>query len=303
MDQVSVIGLGLMGTAFAEAFLREHLTVTVWNRTSSRCNRLRAQGASVASTVASAVAASDVLVVCVSNYAVTDELLGSKEVSATLNGKAIIQLSTGTPKEARVAAARAREIGAQYLDGAILAYPSHIGSAKAQILIAGSVEVFNQHGELLQILGTTVFVGQNPGAASALDCATLTSSILATLALIHGAALCESEGVEIEQLVSMVNARLPIRAELNSEIAEKIRTQRYDKPQTSLGTWAGVARHLAHISQENHLAHDVPRFVSQLLERAVAKGLGDQEIASLIKIIRADGIDKANVSQGTSHSK
>ena len=192
-------------------------------------------------------------------------------------------------------AAWAREFGAQYLDGAILAYPSHIGSTKAQILISGSVEAFSQHKELLKILGTPVFVGQSPGAAAALDCATLTSSIMASIALIHGAALCESEGVEIAQLVSMVNARLPIRAELNREIAEKIRTQRYDKPQSSVGTWAGVAKHFVHIAQENHLAHEVPRFVSQLLERAVARGLGDQEIASLINIMRTDGIDKTNV--------
>jgi 3-hydroxyisobutyrate dehydrogenase-like beta-hydroxyacid dehydrogenase len=244
--------------------------------------------------VATAVAASEVVIVCVSNYAVTDELLGAREVSAALNGKTIIQLSSGTPKEARNAAAWAREFGAQYLDGAILAYPSHIGSAKAQILISGSGEAFSQHRELLKILGTPVFVGQSPGAAAALDCATLTSSIMATIALIHGVALCESEGVEIEQLVSMVNARLPIRAELNREVAEKIRTQRYDKPQTSLGTWAGVAKHFVHIAQENHLANDVPRFVSQLLDRAVAQGLGEQEIASLIEIIRADETDKHN---------
>jgi len=118
---------------------------------------------------------------------------------------------------------------------------------------------------------------------------------MATIALIHGAAICESEGVEIEQLVSMVNSRLPIRGELNSEIAEKIRTQIYENPEASLGTWAGVARHLVKISNENHLANDVPIFVSQILERAVASGLGDREIASLIKTIRADGIDKANV--------
>jgi 3-hydroxyisobutyrate dehydrogenase-like beta-hydroxyacid dehydrogenase len=118
---------------------------------------------------------------------------------------------------------------------------------------------------------------------------------MARIALIHGAALCESEGVELEQLVSMVNARLPIRAELNREIAEKIRTQKYDTPQSSVGTWAGVAKHFVHVAQENQLAPDVPQVVSQLLERAVAKGLGDQEIASLIKIIRADGRNKTCV--------
>jgi 3-hydroxyisobutyrate dehydrogenase-like beta-hydroxyacid dehydrogenase len=159
MDQVSVIGLGLMRTTLTEAFLREHLIVTVWNRTSSRCNRLQVQGARVASTVAAAVAASDVLIVCVSNYAVTDEVLGAREVSAALEGKTIIQLSSGTPQEAKNRAAWARELGAQYLDGAILAYPSHIGSAKAQILISGSVEAFNQHRELLQILGDSSVCG------------------------------------------------------------------------------------------------------------------------------------------------
>lgn len=295
MDQVSVIGLGLMGTALAEALLREHLSVTVWNRTASRCTRLGAQGARVAATAASAVAASEVLIVCLSNYAITEEVLGVRDGRAALKGKTLIQLSSGTPKEARDTAARAREYGAQYLDGAILAYPSHIGSAKAQILIAGSGAAFNRQQGLLQMLGTPVFVGESPGAAAALDCATLTSSILATIALIHGAALCESEGVEIEQLVSMVNARLPIRAELNREIAEKIRTQRYDTPQSSVSTWAGVARHFVHIAQENHLAPDVPSFVSQLLDRAVVNGLGDQEIASLINIIRANEMDKTNV--------
>jgi 3-hydroxyisobutyrate dehydrogenase-like beta-hydroxyacid dehydrogenase len=295
MEHVSVIGLGLMGTALAEALLREHLIVTVWNRTASRCTRLETQDARVASTAARAVAASEVLIVCLANYAVTEEVLGAQDARDALKGKTLIQLSSGTPKEARDMAARVREYGTQYLDGAILAYPSHIGSAKAQILISGSVEAFHQQRELLQILGTPVFVGQSPGAASALDCATLTNSIMASIALIHGAALCESEGVEIEQLVSMVNARLPVRAELNREIAEKILTQRYDKPQSSVGTWASVAKHFVHIAQENHLAHDVPQFVSQFLERAVAKGVGNQEIASLINIIRTNEIDKTNV--------
>ena len=295
MEQVSVIGLGLMGSAIAEALVQAHLGVTVWNRTASQCTRFEALGARIAATAASAVATSEVLLVCLSNYTATAEVLGTKDAREALTGKTLIQLSSGTPKEARDAAAQARELGARYLDGAILAYPSHIGSAKAQILISGSGEAFQQQRELLQILGTPVFVGQSPGAASALDCATLTSSVMASIALIHGAALCESEGVELEQLVSMVNARLPIRAELNREIAEKIRTQKYDTPQSSIGTWAGVAKHFVHIAQENRLAPDVPQLISQLLERAVAKGFEDQEIASLINIIRADGINKTYV--------
>src|SRR5262245_56540756 len=127
MEQVSVIGLGLMGSALAEALLRARLSVTVWNRTASRCTRFETLGARVASTAASAVAVSEVLLVCLSNYTATEEVLEARDVRTTLKGKTLIQLSSGTPQEAREAAARARELGTRYLDGAILAYPSHMG--------------------------------------------------------------------------------------------------------------------------------------------------------------------------------
>lgn len=294
MENVSVVGLGLMGTALAEAFLRKPLTVTVWNRTSSRCNPLEAKGAQVASTVEAALSASEVVIFCVSNYAAANELLRASGVSAAFNGKTLIQLSSGTPKEARDTASWAREIGVQYLDGAILAYPSHIGSAAAQILISGSPEVFRQHKELLEILGTPAYVGLSPGAAAALDCAGLISSMTSMIGLIHGIALCESESVETEHLVSMVNAFLPMRAELNREMAERIRTGKFDDPQAPLKTWAGVARHFVDIAQENRLANDVPGFIAGLLDRALAEGLGEQEISSLVKIIRTNEMDKPN---------
>lgn len=291
-NKVSVIGLGLMGTALAEAFLKRPLTVTVWNRTPSRSHALKARGATVASTVIGAVTASDVVIVCVSNYAATNELFRTGEVGAALNGKTLIQLSSGTPKEARDTAAWAREIGAEYMDGAILAYPIHIGTATAQILISGSAEVFRQHRDLLEAIGTPVFVGLGAGGAAALDCAGLISSMTSIIGLIHGIALCESEGVETEKLVSLINAYLPMQADLNRDMAERIRAEKYDSPQASLKTWAGVARHFVHIAQENRLAIDVPRFIADLLERALAEGLGEQEISSLVKIIRANEIDK-----------
>jgi 3-hydroxyisobutyrate dehydrogenase-like beta-hydroxyacid dehydrogenase len=51
MSKVTVIGLGLMGSALAEAFLKKPLAVTVWNRSAARSERLKAQGAQVAPTV------------------------------------------------------------------------------------------------------------------------------------------------------------------------------------------------------------------------------------------------------------
>ena len=160
MGKVTVIGLGLMGSALAEAFLKKPLAVTVWNRNAARSERFKAQGALVALTVEAAIAASDVVIVSLSNYAAAREVLGSKGATAALKGKTLIQLSSGTTKEGRDAAAWAQEHGVNYLDGAILAYPQHIGSAAVQILISGSEEIFRQQKESLGNIGHTVICQQ-----------------------------------------------------------------------------------------------------------------------------------------------
>ncbi|GAA1591995.1 hypothetical protein GCM10009678_87800 [Actinomadura kijaniata] len=66
-----------MGTALAEAFLAEGRSLTVWNRTSGRVGGLVAKGARLAATVAEAVAAGPLTVVCLNDYATVRRVLGS----------------------------------------------------------------------------------------------------------------------------------------------------------------------------------------------------------------------------------
>jgi len=287
MKRVTVIGLGLMGSALAEAFLQKQLAVTVWNRSAARSERLKAQGAQVAATVEEAIAAGDVVIVSLSNYSAAQEVLGEESASHALMGKTLIQLSSGTAKEGKDAAEWAHEHGAKYLDGAILAYPQHIGNAAAQILISGSKELFSQQRELLEILGTPLFVSKSPGGAAALDCAVLISSLCSMMSLFYGIAVCESEGVASEHVVSLVNAFLPLHGVLNIEMAERIRKDDFANPQATVKTWAGAAKHSVEIAHQNGLPGDLPDMIGGVMERALREGLGELEISSLIKVMRA----------------
>ena len=67
-DKVTVIGLGNMGAALASALVKSGREVTVWNRTSAKAAPLVAEGARLAPTIADAIAASDVIVICVFSY-------------------------------------------------------------------------------------------------------------------------------------------------------------------------------------------------------------------------------------------
>ncbi|MEV4160384.1 NAD(P)-binding domain-containing protein [Nonomuraea dietziae] len=118
---VTVIGLGAMGRALAGAFLENGHPTTVWNRSIGKAEALAARGATVANTVDEAIAASPVVVICVLDYAVVHEILDP--LSGSIAGRTLVNLTNGTPKQAREAAEWATGYGADYLDGGIMACP------------------------------------------------------------------------------------------------------------------------------------------------------------------------------------
>ncbi|WP_245721920.1 NAD(P)-binding domain-containing protein [Nocardia crassostreae] len=118
---VTVIGLGLMGRALAQAFLKAGHPTTVWNRTSGKAAELVAAGARFAPTAGDALAAGGLAVICVSDYDAMRDLLGANEIG--LAGTTLVNLTSGSSAQAREAADWAEKRGARYLDGAIMAIP------------------------------------------------------------------------------------------------------------------------------------------------------------------------------------
>src|SRR5438874_8549365 len=67
MSEISVIGLGAMGSALARTLLQADHHVTVWNRTAAKMDPLLALGAKGATDIVDAVATSPLILVCVAN--------------------------------------------------------------------------------------------------------------------------------------------------------------------------------------------------------------------------------------------
>ncbi|MGH3993945.1 MAG: NAD(P)-binding domain-containing protein, partial [Pseudonocardiaceae bacterium] len=65
MHEVTVIGLGAMGSALARALVQNGHATAVWNRSPEKAGALVSQGAVRAATVGEAVAASPLTIACV----------------------------------------------------------------------------------------------------------------------------------------------------------------------------------------------------------------------------------------------
>src|SRR5580700_3620506 len=126
---VTVIGAGRMGSALARALFHKGFATIVWNRTGARTEVLSRLGLSVARSIEGSVREADIVVVSVSDYSSTRQLLRQPDIEAALRGKIVVQLSSGTPKEAREMDTWASQCGIAYLDGAILGSPEWVGTA------------------------------------------------------------------------------------------------------------------------------------------------------------------------------
>ena len=93
--RVAFIGLGLMGSRMAMNLIAKEFDVSVYNRTKSRTEPLRARGAFVASSPAEAAQRSEVICTCVADpKAMDDVFLGESGIASALSaGKTMIDFS------------------------------------------------------------------------------------------------------------------------------------------------------------------------------------------------------------------
>jgi 3-hydroxyisobutyrate dehydrogenase-like beta-hydroxyacid dehydrogenase len=197
---VTVIGLGNMGLTLAGEFLKGGYQTTVWNRSIEKADPLVEKGAVRAASIADAVSASDVLVVCLSTYEVMHELLAP--LGDQLSGKVLVNLTTGTPEEARKTAKWAEERGVDYLDGAIMAIPQMIGLPDSLIFYGGSKALFDAHEPMLRLLGgNTTYLSEDHGVPLLYDLALLTMLYGAWYSFFHAHALLSTANISATEFL------------------------------------------------------------------------------------------------------
>lgn len=92
---VTVLGLGRMGAAIAEVFVRNGHPTTVWNRTPGKAIHLDELGARRTDDVAEAVAAGELIVTVLADTAAAGDQL--VPLGAALRGRTVLNVATGRP--------------------------------------------------------------------------------------------------------------------------------------------------------------------------------------------------------------
>ncbi|MEU1917677.1 NAD(P)-dependent oxidoreductase [Streptomyces massasporeus] len=278
---VTVLGLGLMGQALAGAFLKAGHPTTVWNRTAGKADRLVAEGARSAPTVGDAVEPGSLTVICVTDYRAVHETLGAAD--AELDGTTLINLTSGDSGQARETARWVEARGARYLDGAVMAVPSIIGTPDAVILQSGARADFDAHEPALGALGTVTYLGADHGLASLYDVAGLAMMWSVLNAWLQGTALLRTAGVDAAAYAPFARRIAAGVAEWLPGYAEQIDRGSFPAEVSALETDVRAMAHLIEESEAAGINAELPRLLKAMADRAVAAGHGKEQYPVLIE--------------------
>jgi len=288
MSDITVIGLGKMGSALAEALLEGGYQITVWNRTASKAEPLIQKGAVLAKDPASAIKASPIFIVCVLNYEVTSSILSDQQVLQHLPGKVMIQLSSGTPLEAVESERWAHANRLQYLSGEIMVYPDQIGTESGGILIAGEESLFERCEPILKTMAEkTVYLGGQVGAPLAYGWAMGSILFGALLGALNGVQICQEEGIDLEFFANrLLEGDMDTISSGVQDLLKRIKNEKYDESQGLLTVGADGVEHMLAYAKLRGLHTEFSEYLVKAFSQAIDAGLGGEDMAAMIKVWR-----------------
>ncbi|GAB2852281.1 NAD(P)-dependent oxidoreductase [Lentzea nigeriaca] len=275
-EAITVLGLGNLGRALAETFLRHGHPATVWNRSAAKASGL---AATVATTASEAVAASDLVVVAVLDHQAAQEVLRGVDV----RGRALVNVTSGTPEEAREMARWAEENGAEYLHGAVYAVPQTIGTAESSINYSGSSAVHERWQKQLALLGKVTFLGADAGLASGYDVAILSGMYGLIGGFLHAAAVARAVGISATELLPPMWTWLTDMHPALVTFAEEIDSGNYAAGGSSLAMNQTGLTMLIRATEAQGVPFAALDELKALVDRQVADGHGEESLARAVE--------------------
>ena len=290
--RVGVVGLGLMGEPIARRLLAAGHEVTVFNRTRAKCDRVEAEGARVAASLAEIWSSADACITMVANDdALRAVALGEGGlISSSASGRTLIDMSTVSVEISRELAARAAEAGVSYLRAPVTGNPSVVEAGNLGIMVSGSEQVFRDFVPLLHDIGPSVFY-LGPGEEARVMKLTLNLMVAGTTELLAEAlVLGEASGLERAAMLEVMGG-----SAVGSPFVKYKTANLVADDYTTTFTVALMDKDLAlalDIADAAGVPLPVTALVQQLYQACISSGLGELDLTALVPRLRHEaGLD------------
>lgn len=278
-----------MGTALARAQIRAGASITIWNRSADRASvkELVSLGATFEPSLEKAVNASAIIIPCVLNYSMLSQLL---EPVTNFQGKTMINLTNGTPKDAREMKDKLLARGlSKYVDGGIMAGPDMIGTSQSFVLYSGVNEpAFEELRPVLEVFGRADYRGEDAGAAALLDLSLLAgmygmfAGVLVSISLMRRQRPLAKGTIESD-VKDLLNPFLQAFTASHERIAHAIENSDFDAHGHPMEMQSIAMQNVGRACHEEGVNSTVLEHFFSLVRRRVENGGGQQGLAAVMQ--------------------
>ena len=153
---VGLIGLGNMGTAFAERLLDAGYGLVVMNRTPAKAAPLEARGATLAGSYADLAERVDVVLTSLADDDALDEVAAAL-LAVAKPGTVLVDTSTVSPAVSARVAERAEKASVAYTRAPVSGNPTVVRAGNLSFIVSGPSETLDGVEPILIAIGPTVY--------------------------------------------------------------------------------------------------------------------------------------------------
>ena len=284
MQNISFIGIGLMGFPMAKNLLKSGFNLRAYNRSQDKADRLKEFGAEISTSIKDVVTNSDVIITMLTDDAAVEKVMGSDEfISNIKEGATVIDMSSVNPVITKKYFKILKEKNINYLDAPVSGGTIGAEEASLAIMVGGDEETFKQCYDLLKILGNPTLVGPvSSGQISKLANQIIVGVTIGAVA--EAVTLCEKSGTNPNKMIEALSGGWA-----DSKILQTHGKRMINKDFTPKGKTTTQLKDMTNIinagkAAETHLP--ISSLVKEMYKDLVADGHGNTDHSSLYNAIK-----------------
>ena len=282
--KVAVLGLGIIGSAWARNLIEDGLEVRVWNRTP------QPDFPGFEADAARAVDGAEFIFLVVADPAAVESVLNLIEPKLRA-GQILIQSSTISSRWTKQFAARVEQTGARFLEAPFTGSKLAAQARQTVYYVGGEEATLDTARPVLERLSKTILHIGLMGTASTLKLSMNLNIAAIAGALNEGLTLCRQNGIAEETFFSALHANVA-RSGVSDLKEPKLLARDYS-PQFSVKHMEKDLRLALETATESGVELPETAAVRAVYQRGLARDMGDDDFSALIQVLEA-GAKKVN---------